>query len=227
MRPRRGVFWPLLLIALGLIFLLQNFGFIAGVSWLAIASLWPLLLVLIGLDIAFAHRWPVPTLVAEVLVIAAGLALVAYSPNLAPGILVFGNGDGSGETDVSAPRGDATLVRVVFVVLGFFGGIGLLAYIVLLILMPLPGRPAPFTSTTPPAAPADATTASTVAPVDPAIHAAEAERRRMAVGYLLIGLGVVFLLSNAGVFRFAQLQLLWPLVLIGIGALFLLQRVRS
>ena len=108
---------------------------------------------------------------------------------------------------------DATLVRVVFVVLGFFGGIGLLAYIVLLILMPLPGRPAPFTSTTPPAAPADATT--------------EAERRRMAVGYLLIGLGVVFLLSNAGVFRFAQLQLLWPLVLIGIGALFLLQRVRS
>ena len=117
---------------------------------------------------------------------------------------------------------DATLVRVVFVVLGFFGGIGLLAYIVLLILMPLPGRPAPFTSTTPPAAPADATAASTVAPVDPAIHAAEAERRRMAVGYLLIGLGVVFLLSNAGVFRFAQLQLLWPLVLIGIGALFLL-----
>ena len=112
MRPRRGVFWPLLLIALGLIFLLQNFGFIAGVSWLAIASLWPLLLVLIGLDIAFAHRWPVPTLVAEVLVIAAGLALVAHSPNLAPGILVFGNGDGSGETDVSAPRGDATQLNL-------------------------------------------------------------------------------------------------------------------
>ena len=112
MRPRRGVFWPLLLIALGLIFLLQNFGFIAGVSWLAIASLWPLLLVLIGLDIAFAHRWPVPTLVAEVLVIAAGLALVAYSPNLAPGILVFGNGDGSGETDVSVPRGDATQLNL-------------------------------------------------------------------------------------------------------------------
>ena len=112
MRPRRGVFWPLLLIALGLIFLLQNFGFITGVSWLAIASLWPLLLVLIGLDIAFAHRWPVPTLVAEVLVIAAGLALVAYSPNLAPGILVFGNGDGSGETDVSVPRGDATQLNL-------------------------------------------------------------------------------------------------------------------
>jgi hypothetical protein len=106
-RPRRGVFWPLLLIALGLLFLLQNFGFIPGVSWRALASLWPLLLVLIGLDIAFARRWPIPTLVAEVAVIAAGLALVAYSPNLAPGVFVFGDGDGPGETDVSVPRGSA------------------------------------------------------------------------------------------------------------------------
>jgi len=107
-RPRRGVFWPLLLIALGLIFLLQNFGFITGVSWLAVASLWPLLLVLIGLDIAFARRWPLPTLVVEVAVIAAGLALVAYSPNLSPGIFVFGDGDGRGDSDVTVPRGDAT-----------------------------------------------------------------------------------------------------------------------
>ncbi len=112
MSPRRGVFWPLLLIALGLIFLLQNFGFISGVSWRAIASLWPLLLVLIGLDIAFARRWPVATLVAEVLVIAAGLALVAYSPNLARGIPIVGNGDGLGETDVSVPRDDATQLNL-------------------------------------------------------------------------------------------------------------------
>jgi len=108
MSTRRGVFWPLLLIALGLIFLLQNFGFISGVSWLAVASLWPLLLILIGLDIAFARRWPLPTLAVEVAVIAAGIALVAYSPNLSPGVFVFGNGDGSGETDVSVARGNAT-----------------------------------------------------------------------------------------------------------------------
>jgi hypothetical protein len=105
---RRGVFWPLLLIALGLVFLLSNFGIISGVSWLAIASLWPLLLILIGLDIAFARRWPLPTLAAEVAVIAAGLALVAYSPNLSPGIFVFGNGGGPGVADVTVPRGDAT-----------------------------------------------------------------------------------------------------------------------
>jgi hypothetical protein len=108
MRARQGVFWPLLLIALGLVFLLSNFGVISGVSWLAIASLWPLLLILIGLDIAFARRWPLPTLAAEVLVIAAGLALVAYSPNLSPGIFVFGNG-ATGQTDVAIPRGATQL----------------------------------------------------------------------------------------------------------------------
>jgi len=108
-RPGRGVFWPLLLIALGLIFLLQNFGFISGVSWLAVASLWPLLLVLIGLDIAFARRWPLPTLAVEVAVIAAGLALVAYSPNLSPGIFAFGDGGGTGQTDVALPRGATQL----------------------------------------------------------------------------------------------------------------------
>jgi hypothetical protein len=66
-----------------------------------------------------------------------------------------------------------------------------------------------------------------VTPADPAVHAAEAERRRMAFGYILIAIGVAFLLSNAGVFRFVQWQFLWPLVLIGIGVLFLVQRVRS
>jgi phage shock protein C len=131
---------------------------------------------------------------------------------------------------------DPTLVRVVFVVTAFLtAGLGILAYIVLLVLMPQPGQPAPFTNSTPPAATdttarmdADSTvtTPATVTPVDPAVHQAEAERRRMAFGYLLIAVGVAFLLSNAGVFRFVQWQFLWPLVLIGIGVLFLVQRVR-
>jgi len=131
---------------------------------------------------------------------------------------------------------DATLVRVVVVGLTIFGGIGLLLYIVLLVLMPLPGQPAPFTSAPPP--PATDTTArmegdstatppSAVAPVDPARHAAEADRRRMAAGYILIGLGIVFFLNTAGAFRFVQWQFVWPLVLIGIGVLFLVQRVRT
>ena len=133
---------------------------------------------------------------------------------------------------------DPTLVRVVFVFTAFItAGLFVLGYIVLLVLMPQPGQAAPFTSNPPPASAADttapmdasstATTPATVAPVDPAVHAAEAERRRMAFGYILIALGAAFLLSNAGVFRFVQWQFLWPLVLIGIGILFLVQRVRT
>lgn len=130
---------------------------------------------------------------------------------------------------------DATLVRVVFVFTAFItAGLFVLGYIVLLVLMPQPGQPAPFTSNPPRAgadttAPMDAgaTPAVPAAPVDPAVHAAEAERRRMAFGYLLIAVGVAFFLSNAGAFRFVQWQFLWPLVLIGIGVLFLVQRVRS
>jgi phage shock protein PspC (stress-responsive transcriptional regulator) len=133
---------------------------------------------------------------------------------------------------------DATLVRVVFVIGTFLtAGLGVLLYIVLLVLMPLPGHPAPFTSPTAPTTASDttaraegdpsATAPTTLAPVDPAAREAEADRRRMAFGYLLIALGVVFFLSNAGAFRFVQWQYIWPLVLIGVGVLFLVQRVRS
>jgi len=136
---------------------------------------------------------------------------------------------------------DATLVRVAFVVAGLgTAGLWILAYIALLILMPLPGQPAPFTSSGA-STPAPASDAATVRsesdpaaitsaappPIDPAVREAEAERRRTAVGYLLIAVGVIFLVNNAGGFRFVQWQFIWPLVLVGVGVLFLVQRVRS
>lgn len=135
---------------------------------------------------------------------------------------------------------DATLVRVAFVFAGLItAGLWILAYIVLLILMPLPGQAAPFTSsgasTTAPASDAAVRSDSDPAaiapaappPVDPAVREAEAERRRTTVGYLLIAIGIIFFVNNAGGFRFVQWQFIWPLVLVGVGVLFLVQRVRS
>jgi hypothetical protein len=49
-RYRRGVFWPLLLIALGVIFLLSNLDLIRGDVWDTILNLWPLILIFMGLD---------------------------------------------------------------------------------------------------------------------------------------------------------------------------------
>jgi predicted membrane protein len=51
-RPRRrpSIFWPLILITLGVIFLLNNVGVIQGTVWDTILRLWPLLFIAIGLD---------------------------------------------------------------------------------------------------------------------------------------------------------------------------------
>lgn len=130
---------------------------------------------------------------------------------------------------------DPTLVRVAFVIGGILtGGLLVLGYIVLLILMPLPGQPAPFTSNastrpseTSPTTIGDTATTSELVPADPAARAREDERRRMAFGYVLIVLGIAFFLGNAGAFRLVQWQYIWPLVLVGIGVLLLVQRVRS
>src|SRR5712691_9917711 len=119
---------------------------------------------------------------------------------------------------------DATLVRIFFVVGSIItGGLGLLGYIILVVLMPLPGKPAPFvktsgvaTSTLEGAANSDDPT--TTAPiVSPPADPEAAERRRAAVGLFLIALGAIFLFGNAGVFRIVRWDLVWPLVIIGVG----------
>lgn len=133
---------------------------------------------------------------------------------------------------------DPTLVRVFFVVGTIVtGGLGLLAYIVLVVLLPLPGQPAPFvkssgvTTSTVDAVAGDASVEETtrIAPTPtppPPADPAAAERNRAAFGIVLVALGVIFLFSNAGVFRIVRWDLAWPLVLIAIGALLLAQRVR-
>jgi hypothetical protein len=111
MRAGRGLFWPFLLIALGVLFLLANYGYVTGVSWVGVLNLWPFLLILIGLDLAFARRWPVPTLFAQAAVIVAGLVLVATAPSLAGGFVFFRD-RGVGVADVSVPREGATSLRL-------------------------------------------------------------------------------------------------------------------
>jgi hypothetical protein len=104
MTERRGLFWPLLLITLGLVFLLVNFGFIPGLTVLSLLNLWPLLLILAGVDIAIGRRWPLAALGIDVAVIALGLALLASQPTLfGSPFFTVGSGNG-GERDVSVAR---------------------------------------------------------------------------------------------------------------------------
>jgi len=47
---RGGLFWPVILITVGALFLLKNFGVLTGDVGSTLLQLWPLLLILIGLD---------------------------------------------------------------------------------------------------------------------------------------------------------------------------------
>jgi len=69
-RQRGGFAWPLILIALGVIFLLSNMGMLNWNVWDVIWRLWPVLLIAIGLDILFGRRSALGSLIALVLVIA-------------------------------------------------------------------------------------------------------------------------------------------------------------
>jgi len=108
MSVRRGLFWPLLLITIGSVFLLVNFGYIPGVTAISLLNLWPLLLILAGVDIAIGRRWPLAALGIDVAVIALGLALLATQPSLLGRPFFNVNGSGGGERDVAVPRENAT-----------------------------------------------------------------------------------------------------------------------
>jgi phage shock protein C len=123
---------------------------------------------------------------------------------------------------------DATFVRVVMVILAFPFGVGILIYFVLLFLMPNPGEPTPFVrsaATDQPMAVDPAHPATPVTPrvVDPAVM----ERRRNAIGLLLVAVGGVFLLGNMGAFRFVDWHYIWPVVLIAVGVYLVAQRTRQ
>jgi len=49
-RYRRSVFWPILLIVLGIVLLLNNSGSLKGDAWETLIQLWPLLFIVGGLD---------------------------------------------------------------------------------------------------------------------------------------------------------------------------------
>lgn len=125
---------------------------------------------------------------------------------------------------------DPTLVRIFFVICTVLTAfVFILVYIALLILMPLPGeRPLVDewfgTRTAGDPAVAVGTDPAVTHPV--AVNG-DADRRRNTIGYALIAIGAVFLLSNVGVFRFVQWQYVWPLALVALGVLLLIQRTRS
>ncbi|MDH7489014.1 MAG: DUF5668 domain-containing protein [Anaerolineae bacterium] len=88
-KPRRGgLVWPIILIGLGVVFLLNNLGVLPWDIWGTLLRMWPVILIAIGLDLIIGWRSVWGSLVALVLialVLAGGiwLAYTAAGPTVA------------------------------------------------------------------------------------------------------------------------------------------------
>lgn len=70
---RPSVFWPLVLIGIGALLLLENLGMLPTGLWPALIQLWPVLFILLGLDMLVGRRSPA----AVAFVVVAGTLIVA------------------------------------------------------------------------------------------------------------------------------------------------------
>lgn len=103
---RPGFFWPLILIGLGALLLLQNLGYLPAGLWPALLQLWPVLFILLGLDMLIGRRSSAgvaAVLVLGVLVITGALTWSAIRASQLPA--------GAAQT-LSQPPGDATQLVV-------------------------------------------------------------------------------------------------------------------
>lgn len=73
-------FWPVLLIGVGVIWLLKNFGMISGVNFSVLFRLWPLFLIVIGLDLLFGRRSPVLGALIGLVTAGVAIAVILISP---------------------------------------------------------------------------------------------------------------------------------------------------
>jgi len=81
-RHYRSLFFPLLLIAIGVIWLLSNFNLLPANSLQLMLSLWPLLLIFGGLDLMFGRGRPAVSAVITILMFVTVLGFVILSPAL-------------------------------------------------------------------------------------------------------------------------------------------------
>jgi hypothetical protein len=83
-RPRgyRSLFWPMILIGVGVVWLLANLGWLPTNSLWLLLNLWPLLLVGIGLDLIFARRLPVLGALIGLALVAVVVVVLLLGPSL-------------------------------------------------------------------------------------------------------------------------------------------------
>lgn len=103
----RSLFWPIILIGVGVIWLMGNLGIISGANIAVLFRLWPLILIVIGLDLLFGRQSPIigALIAVGTVILIVGLMLAGPSLGLAPNLETV-------EESFSEPLGDATSARI-------------------------------------------------------------------------------------------------------------------
>lgn len=76
-RKQRSLFWPIMLIGVGVLLLMQNLGLVGELNWLLLARLWPVLLIAAGIDVLLRDAPWVGSVMGAVL--AVGVIAFIYS----------------------------------------------------------------------------------------------------------------------------------------------------
>ncbi|MAG35848.1 MAG: hypothetical protein CL878_06355 [Dehalococcoidia bacterium] len=116
---------------------------------------------------------------------------------------------------------DPVLIRLLFVVTTVAGGGGLLAYIILGIVVPEEPREVSDEPT------GDLPrSAAEIPPIPPtwADDRQTVRHRQRAAGYILLAIGVIFLLANFNIFDWGSFWQVWPILLVAGGVILLLRR---
>jgi hypothetical protein len=103
----RSLFWPTVLIGVGLIALLGNLGLLARANIFVLFRLWPLLLILVGLDLMFGRRSPAIGALIGIAAVALVIGLMLVGPSLG-----LSGGWEIKTSTLIEPIGEATSARV-------------------------------------------------------------------------------------------------------------------
>ncbi|MGZ9234987.1 MAG: GIN domain-containing protein [Anaerolineales bacterium] len=82
MEHKRSLFWPLLLIAAGVVWLLVKSGTVPSANLWALTHIWPFLLIAAGLGIILRSYWSYASILLDVVIIGGALLAILYAPQL-------------------------------------------------------------------------------------------------------------------------------------------------
>ena len=78
----RSLFWPLVLIGAGIIWLLYSLGVLSASNLAVVGLIWPVFVIGIGVDLLLGHRSPAAGAAVAVVTLAIVIVLIAIGPGL-------------------------------------------------------------------------------------------------------------------------------------------------